>query len=1256
MTAPHSPSSQAPASLASSLEQNAMPLPRSSALGSSWARPEPAAAATSPGSVHKTPRPHKKDSHQDNPDDLSDPTELAQEPALPQPSAELSTDYKLAQATPSMQPGDSAEPPAEALKASDAASNTVTSAPAGEPGQRWSSFLQKPMTEHSGSAVAAWFGIAPTGAVLSGGALALLALQSKSAPATTPQPVPADTQVPILRSAEINNAAGNQLLLSFNENLSTALPAAGAFQVLVDGVSTPVSTVARGTNQSTVLLTLGTPVNGAGSVTVSLSDGSQIKDLAGNTANTFRDQAVSVTDLVLPTLLSSQAITNANTSIIVLRFSEALKSSTVLDAANFKVSVAGVVQSITAQEVLGDSVRLTLGSKITTASPAINLSYTPPGNASQAVQDTAGNLAALIGPGGGITVSHAVDTTAPTLSSGSAITRQVSVIRLTFSEELDPSHLPVATAFLINVASGGTTRSVSVNGLKLVGTVLELSLASTVTDSSAGLQVIYTPPNTGNVLKDWAGNPVASLTSNITTVDAVAPVLVSSRFTSDRALELTFNEDLAPQLVGAIVDNWSLTANGGAVLKPTSFTVSGRTLSLGFATAVQSGQAISLAYAAPTSDDTPLNRALQDTSGNDSASFTRDLDSTGPSLTSATASANGLQVLLNYNEALLVPNSSGTPVVPAVAASAFVVKRGNGSSITVNSVTISGQQVQLNLASAIQPTDTVSVFYTPPTANVGVGNAAVQDSSGNDAAALGSGVTGQAVSVTDLVAPSLLSSKAISNANTSIIVLRFSEALKSSTVLDAANFQVSVAGVVQSITAQEVLGDSVRLTLGSKITTASPAINLSYTRPSDTSKAVQDTAGNLAAPIGSVGGISVTHSVDNTAPTLSSGSANERQVSVIRLTFSEELDPSQLPVATAFLINVTSGGTTRSVAVNGLKLVGTVLELSLASTVTDSSASLQVIYTPPSTGNVLKDWAGNAVASLNSNVTTVDAVAPTFVSSRFTSDRTLELTFNEDLAPLGAIVDNWSLTANGGAVLKPTSFTVSGRTLSLSFATAVQSGQAISLAYAAPTSDDTPLNRALQDTLGNDSASFTRSLDSTSPILGTATTSANGLQVLLNYNEALLVPGSGGTPVAASAFVVQRNGSPITVNNVTISGQQVQLNLASVIQPADTVSVFYTPPTANIGVNNAAVQDSSGNDAAALGSGVTGQAVNNNAVMAVSQIQLGSKTNLWTRWWCNSTIPRARAPCLPSALSPSRPARSRKPSPASAATAPTAPS
>ena len=426
-----------------------------------------------------------------------------------------------------------------------------------------------------------------------------------------------------------------------------------------------------------------------------------------------------------------------------------------------------------------------------------------------------------------------MDTTAPTLSSGSAITRQVSVIRLTFSEELDPSQLPVATAFLINVASGGTTRSVAVSGLKLVGTVLELSLASTVTDSSAGLQVIYTPPSTGNVLKDWAGNAVASLTSNITTVDAVAPVLVSSRFTSDRALELTFNENLAPQLVGAILDNWSLTANGGAVLKPTSFTVSGRTLSLGFATAVQSGQAISLAYAAPTSDDTPLNRALQDTSGNDSASFTRDLDSTGPSLTSATASANGLQVLLNYNEALLAPNSSGTPVVPAVAASAFVVQRSDGSRITVNSVTISGQQVQLNLASVIQPADTVTVFYNAPTASIGVNNAAVQDSSGNDAASLGSGVTGQVVTNNATMAVTQLQLGSKPNLLDTVVV-QFNEAIGTGNLPAVNAFTVKAGTVTQTITdISRDSTDSTKLILTLSGTIDDPgALLVSYTAPS----------------------------------------------------------------------------------------------------------------------------------------------------------------------------------------------------------------------------------------------------------------------------------------------------------------------------------------------------------------------------------------------------------------------------------------
>ena len=608
-----------------------------------------------------------------------------------------------------------------------------------------SSFLLKPMSEHTPSVVASWFGTAPIGAVLSGSVMALMALQSKDkTTSTTP-----DTQAPILRSADISNSAGNQLVLRYSESLNDTLPATSAFQVMVDGISTTVSSVARSSDMNNLILTLGTPITRASQVSVSLSDGSVVKDLAGNTASTFRDQAVTVTDLVAPTLLSSQAITNAEKSVIVLRFSETLKSGT-LDPANFSISVAGVSQTITAQEVLGDSIRLTLGSKITGTSPNINLQYTPPTDISKAVKDAAGNLAAVIGPVGGVAITHTLDTTAPALNTDTlavaATERQVRVIRLNFNEALDAGSLPDPSSFTVNVASGGSTQSVAVSSLRLSGSVLELTLATTVTDMQAGLRVSYARPSTGNILKDWAGQAVAAFARSVSTVDAVAPNMLSSRFTNDRTLELTFDENLSSQ--GPLASAWSLTANGGTVLKAATSSVSGRTLTLSFATAIESSKTALLAYTAPTSDQTALNQALQDSLGNDSGNISRTLDTTGPSLNSvngAVTSANGLQVFLNYNETLLSPSSSGTPVIPAVSASAFVVRKSTGESIAVSSVSISGTQVLLNLASALKPSDTVSVFYTAPTTNIAVNNAALQDSSGNDAASLGSGVTGQAV-------------------------------------------------------------------------------------------------------------------------------------------------------------------------------------------------------------------------------------------------------------------------------------------------------------------------------------------------------------------------------------------------------------------------------------------------------------------------------------------------------------------------------
>lgn len=694
--------------------------------------------------------------------------------------------------------------------------------------------MQQPLSEHTSWSVASWFGAAPTGAILSGSLLSVAAVQSMTNKPSNPLPA-TDTQAPLLLSAEISHNSGTQLLLKYSETLNAVLPAANAFVVMADGARVGVSSVARGSDPTSVLLTLSTPISSLQQVLVSLSDGSQIRDLVGNTASTFRDQAVTVSDKIAPTLLKSTAISNTSNSLIVLQFSEALNDDISLDPQSFQISVDGTPQTILSQTVSGDSIRLTLANKITSANPIINLSYTPPLDASKAVQDLTGNLASVIGPLGGVSVSHTADNTAPTLNSDALAVvgteRQVRVIRLNFNEALDASALPPVSSFLVSEASGGQIRGVTVSSLKLQGSTLDLILASTVTDPLSGLRVSYTPAISGPALQDWAGNPVAMFERSVATVDAAPPNLLSTRFTTDRTLELTFDETLASQGPGP--ERWSLRANEGMALNPLTSTVAGRTLTLTFAAPVQIGQNTSLAYSAPPPDASPLNLALQDSLGNDSGSFSRTLDSTAPVLSSAVTSTNGLQVLLNYSEALLAPNTASTPVIPAVSANAFLVRKTNGGeSITVSAVNIVGSQVQLTLASAIKPGDNVSVIYTPPASSIGVNNAALQDSSGNDAAALGSGVTG--LTVTNNTVLAAISTKLDSqNAALDQVVIQFNEHL--STTLPASNaFAVRSGGVEQSLT-QIALDPSdhskLVLTLNQPLDDPG-ALLVSYTRPS----------------------------------------------------------------------------------------------------------------------------------------------------------------------------------------------------------------------------------------------------------------------------------------------------------------------------------------------------------------------------------------------------------------------------------------
>jgi outer membrane protein OmpA-like peptidoglycan-associated protein len=102
------------------------------------------------------------------------------------------------------------------------------------------------------------------------------------------------------------------------------------------------------------------------------------------------------------------------------------------------------------------------------------------------------------------------------------------------------------------------------------------------------------------------------------------------------------------------------------------------------------------------------------------------VDTTPPTLRSATANTAGTQVTLTFNE----------PLNPTTAvAGDFVVSVGT-TSMTVSSISVSGSTVILTLGTPAAIGDVISVAYTAPTPNSATSNSAIQDIAGNDAISL----------------------------------------------------------------------------------------------------------------------------------------------------------------------------------------------------------------------------------------------------------------------------------------------------------------------------------------------------------------------------------------------------------------------------------------------------------------------------------------------------------------------------------------
>jgi len=299
---------------------------------------------------------------------------------------------------------------------------------------------------------------------------------------------------------------------------------------------------------------------------------------------------------------------------------------------------------------------------------------------------------------------------------------------------------------------------------------------------------------------------------------------------------------------------------------------------------------------------------------------------------------------------------------------------------------------------------------------------------------------------------------------------------------------------------------------------------------------------------------------DTVAPVAASATANGALITII---FTEErrLDATNVPPKTAFRVtSATREFEITSLAVDGAnRKIGLLLDERV-----DPNEVVTVAYTKPTSGddlNAIQDEAGNDAASFSLACTneTLDKTGPVFEKAHVT-DSALTIWFT-DASPLKTTdLPNKSVfdVVSNGAAVTISSYTVdaNAKAVVLTLARAIEPGETTYVTYTDPTySNDVG---AIQDTAGNDAASFYRKLvvnfstDKTRPTFEVAACQYNIVNIKFNETLSANIPG-------ASRFAVWVNGVSYTPTSVAIDGpnRMVGLTISATTLYGDVVTVTY---------------------------------------------------------------------------------------------------
>ena len=736
-------------------------------------------------------------------------------------------------------------------------------------------------------------------------------------------------------------------------------------------------------------------------------DNTGVTDGAGNAGSGTTDS----NNYAIDTLRPTATIVVADTALRAGETSEVTitfsEAVAGLDLADF-TAASGSLGNLSTADNITYTATFTPSANVTDTSNVITLTNT-------GVTDGAGNA------GSGTTDSnnYAIDTARPTativVADNALRIGETSQVTITFSEAVSGF-----TNDDLTISNGALSAVTSSNG------GITWTATFTPTASTTDANNLITLDNSG--LADWAGNAGSGTTdSNNYAIDTVRPT--ASIVVADTALKAGETSQVTITFSEAVM----------------GFTNDDLTISNGTLSAVTS-----------SNGGITWTATLTPNVGVTNTSNVVTLANTGVSDLAGNA-GSGTTDSNNYAIDTLRPTAT-----IVVADSALRIGETSEVTITFSEAVVGFTNDDLTVANgaltAVSSADGGITWTATLTPNVGVtgasnvinlNNGGVSDAAGN----AGTGTTSSNNYQVDTSAPTatiVVSDAALNVGETSPVTITFSEAVDG---FDNSDLTISNGTLSAVASIDGGVTWTATFTPSADITSATNVITLDNT-------GVMDQAGNIGSGTTDSGN----YAIDTQRPTatiaVSDAALAAGETATLTITFSKAvtgLDLADLTVANGGLSNLSTSD-----------------NITYTATLTPSAGIFDDtnLITLDNTG--VLDTAGNAGAgTTDSNNYVVDGDAPVFSTATVNGSQ-LVLTYTEastlDGANLPATGDFAVEVAGTARAVTAVAINAAAKTVTLTLASAVAAGQAVTVAYTDPTvGDDT---NAIQDAAGNDAGSF----------------------------------------------------------------------------------------------------------------------------------------------------------------------------------------